>query len=153
MQDTLKKTLVRQWRRSGKKPKVVVDTNLFVSGLLSLGPPSRLIERLAKRQFFLCVSPAIFEEYIRVIHRFSHLSKSKRDKLAGKIRQHTVWFRPTQSVNVVKKDPKDNKFLECALSAKADFVISGDRDLLELNTFEQIPIITLSDLNEIMGWD
>lgn len=110
MQDTLKKTLTRQWRRSGKKPKLIVDMNLIVSGLLSSGPPSRLIERLPKRHFLLCVSGSIFEEYRQVIHRFTHLSKVKRDHLLGKIRQHILWIHPTQSLDIVKKDPADNIF-------------------------------------------
>ena len=153
MQDTLKTTLTRQWRRSGKKPKIVVDTNLFVSGLLASGPPSRLIDRLTKRRLTLCTSGTIFEEYSRVIHRFGRLSKTKRDKLLGKIRQHTLWVHPTQSVVLVKADPKDNKFLECAIAAHADFLVSGDSDLINIISFERIPIVTLSDFNSIMGWD
>jgi len=49
--------------------------------------------------------------------------------------------RPKEKVSVVKKDPTDNKFLECALAANADYIMSGDKHLLELREFRNIKII------------
>lgn len=61
---------MRQWQKSAKQPKLVIDTNLFVSGLLSPnGLPAKLIERLAKREFQLCLTRPIFEEYKAVLCR------------------------------------------------------------------------------------
>ena len=155
MQDTLKKTLIRQWRKSEKQPKLVIDTNLIVSGLFSpKGLPSKLIERLAKRHFQLCVTRPIFKEYEAVVNRFTKISKTKRSKLIGKIRQHVFWFTSSQRINAIKDDPTDNKFLECALASNADFIVSGDKHLLNLKNrkFKNTYIVRLSELNEILHW-
>ena len=153
MPATPKKTSVTQWRKSKNPPKILIDTNLFVSGLLSSGSsPAKLIERLSSKHYQLCLSGPIFREYQAVIHRFARISKHKRQKLLGKIRQHALWFSPTEELNIIQRDPTDNKFLECAAVAQADFLVTGDDHLLALGSFRQTRILTLSRFNKLLGW-
>jgi putative PIN family toxin of toxin-antitoxin system len=145
--------LSRQWHRSAKKPSVVLDTNVLVSGLISpTGSPAKLLRYLTDHSYSLCVSQPIFTEYRATIARFDHLSKSKRTKFLGRIRQHALWFSPTQVIEAIQKDPSDNKFLECAIEAHCDFILSGDKHLLHLEIFQGIPILLVTDFLEIMGW-
>ena len=152
MQDTRKKILIKQWRQSEKKPKLVVDTNLVFSALFSKGGASfKLLERLTRQEFHLCLSRPVFEEYKAVTARLSKLSHTKRTKFIGKLRQHSFWVRSQEKLSLVLRDPSDDKFLECALASDADFIVSRDKDLLDLKDF-QIPIVSLDELNEILGW-
>lgn len=151
MQEPRKKIFIKQWQQSAKKPKLVVDTNLIFSALLSKGGASfKLLERLTRQEFELCVSRSVFEEYKEVIARLSKLSLTKRTKFIGKLRQHSFWVHSREKLSL-SRDPSDDKFLECALASDADFIVSHDKDLLELKNF-QIPIVSLNELNEILGW-
>lgn len=147
--------MTRQWRklRTRRKPRLVVDTNLFVSGLISpLGASSKLIDRLVRQKYYLCLNHEIYEEYKDVIREFEKIPKSHRERLLGKIRQYACWVKTTETCNIVKMDPSDNKFLDCALEAKADFIVTGDKHhLLSILDFK-IPIVSLAELNAILGW-
>ena len=153
MPATPKKTSAAQWRKSKSQPKILIDTNLFVSGLLCPGgAPAKLIERLSSKNYQLCLSGPIFREYQAVIQRFQRISKHKRQKLLGKVRQHALWLHPTEELNIIQHDPSDNKFLECAAVAQADFLVTGDKLLLALGSFRQTRILTLSEFNKFLGW-
>ena len=147
MQDIHKKTSLKTLRKAAKTPKVVIDTNLFVSGLLNplSGKPAKLIDFLPLRhkRYQLLVSREIFEEYEAVLNRFERISSTKRKKLLAKIRAHSIWIKPQKSFTVIKEDTDDNKFLECAVAGKADFIVSGDKHLLALKEFRGIKIITI----------
>jgi hypothetical protein len=58
--------------------------------------------------------------------------------------------RPRKSLNVVQEDPSDNKFLECAIEGKADYLVSGDNHLLKLKEFEKVKIISVTDFLSII---
>ena len=147
MPDIHRKTLLKTLRKAAKIPKIVVDTNIFVSGLLNplSGKPAKLIDFLPLRhkRYQLLVSKKIFKEYEDVINRFDRISSSKRKMLLAKIRAHSNWIKPQKTFTVIKEDPDDNKFLECAVAGKADFIVSGDKHLLKLKEFHDIKIITI----------
>lgn len=93
------------------------------------------------------VSTAGFAEFIEVLFRKKfdkYLADERRLQIIEKLERDTVNVKVTISVNSCR-DPKDNKFLELALTAKADCIISGDEDLLILNPFKDIPILTAAD--------
>jgi uncharacterized protein len=58
--------------------------------------------------------------------------------------------RPDESVEVIEEDPADNRILECAQAARSDYIVSGDRDLLRLRVFRDIPIVKVADCLAIM---
>ena len=128
-----------------KIPKAVIDTNVFVSASILKGTSSSLMELWKENKFILLFSPDIFDEYFEVIARpkFKQEEKDIRE-FAELLTQKGISVEPCNPLNVVKKDPSDNKFLECAVEGKADVVISGDKHLLELKKYKTIQIITLS---------
>jgi putative PIN family toxin of toxin-antitoxin system len=130
------------------KPRLVVDTNIIVSGLMTIAtPPAQILNAIQSKKIVLLVSDEVVAEYIRVL-QYPHIRKYKKisDQM---ISQLTVFFiEESERVEVLStieksKDPDDDKFLSLAVDGKADFLITGDKaDLLSLKEIEHIPIIT-----------
>lgn len=126
--------------------RVVIDTNLVVSGLLFGGIPGELVKLWKSRRIRPLCSKEIIEEYLKVLAypKFS-LSESEMDFILS----HEIlsWFdvitvkagRP-----FVKADPSDDKFIWCALAGKAKVIISGDDHLLALDS-SPIPILRATE--------
>ncbi len=125
--------------------KVVLDTNTIVSGVGWDGPPRRVILALRDGRHHLVISPDLLAELTRV------LSYPKLRPLAAHplLRVVLEWLHqpehiviPKERLSVVRADPQDNLVLEAAVAGRADTVVSGDRDLLALRKFQDIPIVT-----------
>src|ERR1035437_2894053 len=122
----------------------VVDTNTLISALFNMNsPPGKaLIKAREKGTLLLCEE--ISEEYFTVFTRpkfDKYLSLQTRIVFLENILTHALQIKLTEAVTICR-DPKDNMFLSLALSASADCVITGDEDLLVLNPFENIPIVS-----------
>mgnify|MGYP001616127656 CR=1 FL=1 len=127
--------------------KVVVDTNVFISGLIKDDNPRTVINAFIGNKFQLIISEDILGElaYTLAKPRLSGLlAEPDASSLVGLIRKRAYLIRPRQKLTVCR-DPKDDKFLEAALEAGADFIVTGDEDLLVLDPFQGIPIITARD--------
>lgn len=120
-----------------KIPKVVVDTNCFVSAAVLKGKSGILMEKWKEGKFVLLFSADIFDEYFEVIARpkFNQEEKDIRG-LTELLTEKGVAVEPKMPLDVVRDDPDDNKFLECAVAGEADFIVSGDRHLLTLQEYE-----------------
>lgn len=124
--------------------RVVLDTNIFVSALLGKGPPARLYEAFREGTFEIVLSNPLLAEITRVLLRPDLAIPAKDIKTAFKLlRRRARIVRPAHPVNVCR-DPKDNFVLECALSSNAGWIVTGDRDLLILNPFREIRIVSPS---------
>ena len=122
--------------------KVVLDTNVFVSGIFWPGPASRILELWAKDKIKIVISPAILTEYQRVLTEIGReRSSGLADQWAVLIAQHATLIYPANHPPLCR-DPHDDKFLHCALSAGARIIVSGDKDLLTLNRMVDIDILT-----------
>ncbi|MBU3934129.1 MAG: putative toxin-antitoxin system toxin component, PIN family [Candidatus Omnitrophica bacterium] len=125
--------------------KAVVDTNVFISGLLKSPSCRKIIDCLKKSKFILIISPQILDELIGVIARpkfHNVIVRKTAEKLIETIKTQASLVKPSQRVDVIKEDSADNRFLEAAIEAKADFIISGNKHLLLLKAFRNIPIVT-----------
>lgn len=136
----------------GSGPVVVLDTNVLVSAFGWRGP-EREVYRLARAgvvQAF--TSPTLVAELDRVLGypKFS-LQPSQVDRIVEHVRSVANLVAPDQKVNAVREDSSDNRVLECAVAAEADWIVSGDHHLLELERFEGIPIVSASQLLELLG--
>jgi uncharacterized protein len=130
----------------GKKLRIVVDTSALVSRLLLPDSVScRAVEK-AVGEGTLLVSDSTLEELADVLNRkkldaYVTLKDRKQFiRLLGRICERVVSGRRIQAC----RDPKDDKFLEVAVNGAADLIISGDKDLLILNPFMGIPILSPS---------
>lgn len=122
--------------------RAVLDTNIFVSALLGKGPPARLYEAFEQGSFWLVSSKELIAELAEVLLR-PELAISPADiKTAFRLlRRRALIIRPKHHVNICR-DPSDNLVLECALSGNADWIVTGDKDLLVLHPFRGIGIIS-----------
>ena len=136
--------------------KVVVDTNQFVSALISKkGPSAHLLDLWREQYFILVTSPEIIAEIKKVLE-YPHickkykLTKADIQSLLILIEHEAVVCSPLATVHIIKDDPDDDKFLACALAAKAEYIISGDGHLLSLGSYGAISIVTVKDFLEIL---
>ncbi len=133
------------------RPRLVVDTNVFVSGLISQsGSPGRILQGIRNKHLIHLVSDPMVEEYLRVLN-YPRIRKFKQitDTFIADIAAYLVY--QTQWIEIVWKiarsqDRDDNIFLETAVDGRADLLVTGDKaDLLSLRAIEGIPIVSASE--------
>ena len=135
--------------------RVVFDTVIFVRGRLN--PKSRCGRILAQHrdEYRLFVSPQVLAEYLEVLHRPELMAKSER--IAGLDMQTTLGiFRQAEviepgHISPISRDPNDDKFLALAAAARADYLVTEDKDLLVLETYQQVQIIDSERFLELLG--
>ncbi len=124
--------------------RFVIDTNVLVSALIFPGSlPEQAVRRALIQGTFLA-SAAILEELRHVLRRpkFStYLSVPECDFFLERLAETSLLIEPTERV-MLSSDPKDNKFLELALAGAAHWLVTGDRDLLEIGQFHGTTILT-----------
>lgn len=132
--------------------RLVVDTNIIVSGLLTtISPPALVFDAVKSKKVILLVSDEVVIEYLQVL---SYPRIRKYKKITEEtIRNLAVLFiEESERIEILSpikksKDPDDDKFLSLAVEGKADFLITGDKgDLLSLKEIEGIPILTAREV-------
>ena len=123
--------------------KVVFDTNILIAAFITEGICAKLLLRARKKQFHLLICPFILREFE---HTLAKKIKAGKDEvkdaleLISEAAKETI--HPTSEVTGVCRDADDNNILACALAAEADYIVTGDKDLLELKSYRGIKIIT-----------
>ena len=126
--------------------RVILDTNVFISGIFFSGPPSKILKAWADQKFHLVLSQQILDEYQRVSEDLS--SKFPSIDIAPIIELITIHglFIDTHGYTLpVCEDPDDNKFIECAVASNCEIIISGDKHLSILSEFRGIAILNPRD--------
>ena len=130
--------------------KIVVDTNVFLSGILSPGgAPAKLLELILADKVRLVISPLIIQEISRVIRyqkiielmQKRHLTLVEVESVILKILSVASIIPGKMNIGRIVADPADDMFLACALEGQADFIVSGDHHLTDLQEFQGIKII------------
>ncbi len=123
--------------------RTVIDTNIFISSFCG-GKPKEVISLWINGEIIICLSEPILTEYLRVMIEKLHLGKDKIDRLVNlfKEKHNLMDVNPTIHFDIIKDDPTDNIFIDCAVEAGANFIISGDSHLLSLKTFQGIDIVS-----------
>lgn len=125
--------------------RIVIDTNVVISAVFFGGDPRRLLDPVIRGDLRACATPDIIAEY---------------DRISGKMRQgrkgrfhpdlYSAFLTSLSVIDAVSsvavcRDPDDDKFLACAKDAKALYIVSGDKDLLDIQEFEGIEILTVRE--------
>jgi len=124
---------------------VVIDTNVVVSGVFFGGTPSRVLAAWSAGRFVMVLAPAILDEYRRVSHDLGHRHPglgAAFEPLLTLITMHAIIVDAPPLADPVSVDPDDDMFLAAALAAQAQFIVSGDRDLLEVSGWHDIAVLT-----------
>jgi putative PIN family toxin of toxin-antitoxin system len=128
-------------------PRLVLDTSVFISALLFDGQPGKLINLWQEGKVIFLVSAEVLKEYLAVLSypKFRLTKKEIKSLIEAEV---VPFFEPVRiktKLQVVSKDPSDDKFLELAVDGKADFLVSSDKHLLELKSYQRIKIIPVAE--------
>ena len=123
--------------------RIVLDTNVLISGIFFTGPPYQILEAWRDGNLQILVSPAILEEYRRVMNELvSQFEAINLDPFLDLLTLRSEIVLAPLMPRIIKEDPSDDKFLECAVAGKAVCIVSGDKHLLKLSEFRGIRILT-----------
>ncbi len=132
--------------------KVVIDTNVYVSGILWNGNESKIVDMCMDGILENHTSIDILYEVERVLsYRKFNLTNEEIDKLLKIYFSFSRFVSIKVKSDIKSRDPADNKILECAITSEVDYIISGDQDLLVMKVVEGIRIISSRDFLEIIG--
>ncbi|MXV78037.1 putative toxin-antitoxin system toxin component, PIN family, partial [Candidatus Poribacteria bacterium] len=114
------------------------------------GNPAQILQFWRVGAIELAISPAMLDEFQRVVRRPRiqqkyNLSDDDIDEYVEMLREFAIVVSGSITVNAVPDDPDDNIIIACAIEAEADVIISGDRHLLTLGSYQEIPIVKASD--------
>lgn len=123
-----------------KTPRVVIDTNIFISGFLFGGNPGTILKLFRSQKILLIISPEIEHELLIKLETFG-LSGMLLGELKDLIDERAMRVVPRATARI-SRDLLDDMFLSAAAEAHADAIITGDKDLLSLHSYRGIPIVT-----------
>lgn len=126
--------------------RAILDTNVVLAGLLWHGPPHALLQHVRAGTISLITSPALLAELAEVIGRskFDSILKrtdTSRECTLAEVRRLAEVIAPPPLSQPVCRDPDDDEVLALAVAAKVELIVSGDKDLLLLGSFEGVPIV------------
>ena len=130
--------------------KVVLDTNVFVSGIFWIGSSYDVLTAWKDVRFTLVTSLSCISEIVKVLSDFKiRLPDETIREWVDLIVQNSEIVEPKEKIDIVKDDPNDNIFVEAAVAGNADYIVSQDKHLLKLKEFKKIKIITPEEFNKI----
>ena len=125
--------------------RIVLDTNILISGVFFRGKERDLLELWFSGKFDVICTEEIFEEYSEVLTRFTEKSGgSKHQKITDIIAKNCLFIKNVYNEKY-SRDPDDDKFINCAVSGGAKYIVSGDKDLLVLKKIGGLEIITAAN--------
>ena len=131
-------------RSASKKLRIVLDTNIYVSAFLFPGGnPEKIIKIALNQEIEIYVSDFILKEFKKVLVEKFKYSRNKTTEFIKSIAGLTKKSLPKQRLNIIRDHKADNQILSCALSAKADYLITGDKKhILPLKQIQQTKILS-----------
>ena len=131
--------------------RVVVDTNVFISSFFG-GNPRKVIDYWLSGKITLCVSKSILKEYFDVLSRFEFDDETFLLRLMSAFEKsyNILFVENPKEFLWIKDDPADNKFIACAISLKAEYIVSGDVHLTKIKNIGKIRIVTPLEMNQII---
>jgi len=127
--------------------KVVLDSNIFISGIIFGGKPRKIINLIIEGKIRLYISSDILLEIKEVLERDKFgFSQTITQQIIFEIESLSYLVTPKNKHSIVSRDGDDNIIIDCAVEAKADYIITGDNDLLSLKEYKSTKIINASEL-------
>jgi uncharacterized protein len=122
--------------------KIVLDTNVFISGIFFRGPPSQILKFWRESKLVIVLTQQILEEYQRVGQGIS--IKYPSINIEAIIELFTIFGEFVQTKGITEticEDPDDNKFIECAIASQSKLIVSGDKHLLTISGYKDIEVL------------
>ena len=135
-------------------PRLVLDTNVVVAGLLWQGPPRRLLDLILSEAAELYSSPVLLYELTHTLAypKFTARIARSGTTIAALVAHYTALISQISPTTVphVSRDPDDDHVIACALAANAKIIVSGDHDLLDISVYQDIRIVHARQALEIL---
>ena len=125
--------------------RATADSNIWVSGLNWYGKPHELLNLARHGTIELAITDAILDEFSRILHDKLEWSDDRLNSMRAEVATFTRRVSSTETLDVVKADPADNRILECAVAAGSDVIVTGDAHLLQLGAYRGIKIMKVAD--------
>jgi uncharacterized protein len=142
---------------SSKKQKLrlVLDTNVWVSAMIWGGSPARIIKAAEEGKVCIITSEEIINEINRTLayprlKRIYEEAGISQQQMIEAVLQVTKLVEVKTKIHAVREDPADDKFLECAVDSKADYIVSGDDHLLKMGGYERTRIVSVRQFLKIL---
>jgi len=133
------------------KPKVVIDTNVFVSGLTFKGKPREVLDLVWRGDIEACISSFILKELEETLKKDFGWNRDQIKHTIEKIKDKTTLVHPRNKVSVIKEKDVDNRILECAVEGRVQYLISGDRKhLLPLKEYQRTKILSPAEFLRVL---
>ncbi|MDR1803525.1 MAG: putative toxin-antitoxin system toxin component, PIN family [Treponema sp.] len=130
--------------------RLVLDANVFISSFFLGGNPGTVLERVIEGVDELFITKEILDEIGEVLGRPKfHADKEEIEYFIDSIEEIGNRIIPKRQIKNVSRDKTDNKYIECGMTADADYIISGDIHLLELSEYGKIKIMTAREYLEV----
>ncbi len=130
--------------------RVTADTNILVSAIVyPRGNPRRILQMALAGEINMTVYEPILEEMADVLARKFYATPQEIREARAIVTRAARTAAPAVRLDVIKADPDDDRIPECAVTAGADFIITGDKDLLRLKSYDSISIVTPSEFSDI----
>ena len=124
--------------------RAVLDTNVLISSVISTGVPHEIVVKGFSSEYQIVVSVATLTEFRDTLLKYPekfHMDEGDVQQEVETIRYFAEFVDPDEEITAVEDDPDDDKFLEAAVAGNVDYIVSGDRHLLDLDSFQGIEIV------------
>ena len=133
-----------------QEQKVVLDTNVWISAFLWGGKPAEIIKAAEQSRVVIFVSEEIVAEISRVltypkIRRIYLDSELSRETFIQTVMRIAKFVKVSKKLDVVREHSADNKFVECALAAGADYIVTGDKHLINVGSYKKTQIVSVKE--------
>ena len=132
-----------------KPPKVVLDTNLLISALIFGGKPEQVYSLVLERQIMGVTSSILVAELTEILTKKFNFELIRIRQLERIIKKHFKIVNPRQILDILN-DKDDNRVLEAAVEGRCNYIVTGDKELLELKKYKSIKIISSKDFLDIL---
>ena len=121
--------------------RIVFDSNVYISALLFKGIPGNILEMAQKDKIVLVVSEEIIAETERILEDKFKWPRHNIDKFKRRLSDISENIKPGIKLEIIKERESDNRVLGCAVSGDANLIVSGEKNLLKLKSYKNIPIV------------
>ena len=125
--------------------RIIIDTNIVISGAFFNGLPKTILKSVADEKFDVFISDEILKEYHKSVNEMLEKDKYHLNFALFEAFMKNIKMIESKSNVKICRDPDDDKFINCAIDAKAIYIVSGDKDLLTIGQYEDIEILTAKE--------
>lgn len=133
------------------KPQVVIDSNVWISGLVFGGSPEEVIKHFIDGRIIVVTSEELLSELRQKITQRFPLFMPNLELLEASIREDALLVRLGMLDVSVSRDIDDNKFIETAVVGNAQYIISGDKDLLDIQSYKDVKIVKPAEFLKLVS--